>query len=123
MITPDPSQEDFQIPDLTLPASLSPELIEDRQSFLEAVDREYRAREEFERYTSIDTYQRQALKMILAPDVRKAFDLSQEPDSVREAYGKDRFGQAVLLSRRLVEAGCRFVTAEGFNHSEWDIHV
>lgn len=123
MITPDPSQENFSIPDLTLPASVSPELIADRQAFLQVVDREYRSREKFERYQSMDTYQRQALKMILAPDVRKAFDLSQEPDSVREAYGKDRFGQAVLLARRLVEAGCRFVTAEGFNHSEWDTHT
>ena len=123
MIVPDPSQNDFEIPDLTLPKSLSPELISDRQAFLNVVDEEYRKKEEFARFSSIDVYQKQALEMILAPNVRKAFDLSQEPDAVREAYCKTCFGQSVLLARRLVEAGCRFITAEGFNHSEWDIHV
>ena len=122
MIVPDPSKEDFKIPDLTLPKSLSPELLQDRQSFLKVVDHHYRQQEEFARFSKMDTYQEQALRMILSPNVKKAFDLSAEPDRVREAYGKTRFGQSVLLARRLVEAGCRFVTAEGFNHSEWDIH-
>ncbi len=123
MIVPDPSQEDFQIPDLTLPKSLSPELIEHRQSFLKIVDQHYRQKAEFARFVTMDTYQEQALDMVLSSDVRKAFDLSQEPEKVREAYGRGRFGQSVLLARRLVEAGCRFVTAEGYNHSEWDTHV
>ena len=105
-----------------MPKSLSPELIQDRQSFLKVVDHHYRQQEEFARFAKMDTYQEQALRMILSPNVKKAFDLSSEPDQVREAYGKTRFGQSVLLARRLVEAGCRFVTAEGFNHSEWDIH-
>ncbi len=122
MIVPDPSQEDFKIPDLTLPKSLSSDLIQDRQSFLKVVDQHYRQQEEFARFAKMDTYQDQALRMILSPNVKKAFDLSEEPDKVREAYGKTRFGQSVLLARRLVESGCRFVTAEGFNHSEWDIH-
>ena len=122
MIVPDPSQDDFEIPDLTLPKSLSPEVIEDRRRFLQVVDREYRKQEDFARFRSMDAYQKQALEMILAPEVRKAFDLSQEPEKVREAYGRTRFGQALLLARRLVEAGCRFVTAEGYDHSEWDTH-
>ena len=123
MIVPDPSQDDFEIPDLTLPKSLSPELIADRQSFLKVVDEEYRKKEKFARFSSMDVYQQQALEMILSRGVRQAFDLSQEPEKVREAYGKTRFGQSVLLARRLVEAGCRFITAEGFDHSQWDIHV
>ena len=122
MIVPDPSQEDFHLPDLTLPDWLAPRMIEDRRSFLKIVDSLYREKEEFAEFAMMDSYQEQALKMVLSPDVRSAFDLSKEPESVREAYGKDRFGQAVLLARRLVESGCRFVTAEGYNHSEWDTH-
>ena len=122
MIVPDPSQEDFQIPDLVLPKSLSPELIGHRQSFLKIVDQHYRQKEEYSRFDAMDTYQQEALKMVFSPDVKKAFDLSQEPEKIREAYGRGRFGQSVLLARRLVEAGCRFVTAEGYNHSEWDTH-
>jgi hypothetical protein len=122
MIVPDPSQEDFKIPDLTLPKSLSAELIQDRQTFLKVVDHQFRQKEKFARFNKMDSYQEQALRMILSPNVKKAFDLSEESDKVKESYGKTRFGQSVLLARRLVESGCRFVTAEGFNHSEWDIH-
>jgi hypothetical protein len=54
--------------------------------------------------------------------VRDAFDLSKESEKTKEAYGKDSFGQSVLLARRLVEAGSRFVTAAGFPFNAWDSH-
>jgi hypothetical protein len=61
-----------------------------------------------------------------AARARAAFDLSQEPESVRERYGKNRFGQCCLLARRLVEAGVRFVTVNTFltvfDEITWDIH-
>jgi len=122
LVVPDPNQEDFKIPDLTLPKSLTPELIETRQAFLRVVDKRIRDKEEFAEFSNMDAYQEQALRMILAPNVRKAFDLTLEPPKDREAYGRSRFGQSMLLARRLVEAGCRFVTAEGYEHSEWDTH-
>ncbi|MFN0165381.1 MAG: DUF1501 domain-containing protein [Bryobacteraceae bacterium] len=122
LVVPDPSLEDFKVPDLTLPKSLSPELIENRRALLKIVDRKVREKEEFAEFDSMDTYQQQALRMILAPNVRTAFDLTQESAKNREAYGRTRFGQSMLLARRLVEAGCRFVTAEGYEHSEWDTH-
>ena len=60
------------------------------------------------------------------PTVRNAFDLSKEPQSLRERYGMTRFGQCCLLARRLVEAGVRFVTVNTFltvfNEATWDIH-
>ncbi len=56
----------------------------------------------------------------------QAFDLTREPESVRERYGRNRFGQSCLLARRLVEAGTRFVTVNMFqtvfNEITWDIH-
>jgi hypothetical protein len=122
LVVPDPSKEDFKVADLSLPKSLTPELIEHRRSFLQVVDRQYRQVEKAAEVARMDLFTEQALKIILSPDVKEAFDLSQETAKVKDAYGRTRFGQSVLLARRLVEAGCRFVTAEGFNHSEWDTH-
>src|SRR5258708_29308354 len=57
---------------------------------------------------------------------REAFDLSKEPEKVRERYGMTRFGQCCLLARRLIEAGVRFVTVNTFltvfDEITWDIH-
>lgn len=64
----------------------------------------------------------QALNMILSPAVKKAFDLSQESEKTKEAYGRHGLGQSVLLARRLVESGARFVTASGDKYNAWDTH-
>jgi uncharacterized protein (DUF1501 family) len=122
MIIPDPSQPDFSLPDLSLPKSLTMEAIEDRRSLLRIVDGHYRQKEQYAEFAKMDSYVEHALRMILSPEVKKAFDLSQESEKTRESYGRNRFGQSVLLSRRLVEAGCRFVTAAGYKHGQWDTH-
>ena len=54
--------------------------------------------------------------------MREAFDLSSESEQTRDAYGRNGFGQSVLLARRLVEKGSRFVTAAGYKFNEWDTH-
>jgi hypothetical protein len=122
MIVPDPSQKDFHIPDLRLPKTITARAIEDRKSFLKVVDRLYREKEPLAEFGTMDALSRQALAMLLSPKVERAFDLSREPDRIRDAYGRDRVGQSVLLARRLVESGCRFVTASGYRHGQWDTH-
>jgi hypothetical protein len=122
MIVPDPSQEGFHIPDLRLPKTITAETIEHRQSFLKVVDRLYREKEEQAEFGKMDALSRQALGMLLSPNVAKAFDLSREADKLRDAYGRNRVGQSVLLARRLIEAGCRFVSASGYKHGQWDTH-
>ena len=57
-----------------------------------------------------------------SPEVQKAFDLTQEPDRVRDRYGRHRWGQSHLLARRLVEAGVRFVTTVNGPSIIWDTH-
>src|SRR5205085_5543377 len=57
----------------------------------------------------IDASYEKALSMLTSPKVRAAFDLSREPEAVRERYGRTTYGQSCLLARRLVEAGARFV--------------
>jgi hypothetical protein len=77
---------------------------------------------------NLDEYYQRALNLIISGRARSAFDLTQEPDSMRDRYGRNTFGQSCLLARRLVEAGTRVVEviwpkiANSDNHS-WDVHV
>lgn len=123
MEVPDPSQEFFRVPDLNLPESFSAQRIEERRSFLKLVDEFYRSKREIAEFSNMDSFSQQAMNMILSPAVQKAFDLSQETEKTKEAYGRSASGQSVLLARRLVEAGCRFVTAGGYRSGNWDTHA
>src|SRR2546425_11934750 len=105
MCIPDPSKPDFAVTDLSLPKTVSEASVESRSAFLKAVDRRYRALNETVEHADLDAYTAQALKMILTPAVRDAFDLSKESDKMKESYGKDAVGCSLLLARRLVEAG------------------
>ena len=123
MVLPaDPTKENYTVPDLRLPKSISAEAIEDRKTLLNIVDRHYRAKEEIVEFAKMDSFREQALQMILSPHVKKAVDLSRESEKTKNAYGRNRVGQSVLLARRLVEHGCRFVTAAGYTHGQWDTH-
>jgi hypothetical protein len=122
LITPDPMSKDFKLPDLNLPKSITLDRLEDRQTFLKLVDKEYRRKIGIAETCESDTFTQQARNMILSEDVRDAFDLSKESDKMKEAYGRNGFGQSVLLARRLIEAGSRFVTAAGYSFNAWDTH-
>jgi hypothetical protein len=122
MVVPDPSQKDFEIADLRLPKSISVERIEHRRSFLKVWDQIYQQKVKVAENSGMDAFGEQALNMILSPSVRDAFDLSKESEKTKEAYGRDAVGQSVLLARRLVEGGSRFVTAAGYPFSAWDTH-
>lgn len=117
-----PEIKDLRVPDLALPNGLSIERLDDRRAFLSLVDHAYRERVQTAAFADMDQYRSQAYQMILAPAVRKAFDLSLENEKARQAYGTNGFGQSVLLARRLVESGSRFVTACGYKTAAWDTH-
>ena len=123
---PDPNRQDYNIPELSLPGSLTLERIEARNAFLELVDGRYRQAVESTEYANLDEFRQQALNMVLSQSVRQAFDLSREPEKLKDAYGRHMFGQSVLIARRLVEAGSRFVTAFDLKRVEtgrnWDTH-
>ena len=115
-------QGDFSLPDLSLPKSLTPQAIDYRKALLTVVDQHLRQKEAIADFAKMDVFRAQALRMILSPEVKQAFDLSQETAKTKDAYGHHRFGQSVLLARRLVEAGARFVTASGYSGGDWDTH-
>jgi hypothetical protein len=109
LITEDPNSPDFRLPELELPASLSPERLENRREMLKVIDRQAQLLDYSAKARGIDAAYEKALTMLTAPGVRKAFDLSAEPDALRERYGRTTYGQSCLLARRLVEAGVRFI--------------
>jgi hypothetical protein len=95
-----------------------------RASLLEEFDRElavHRGRAGEETGPELfGQFQRQAAELLADPRVRRAFDLGREPAAIRDGYGRNRHGQSVLLARRLVEAGARFVTVYwGRQEQDW----
>jgi hypothetical protein len=123
MAIPDPSRKDFAVADLSLPKAVSEEAVHRRHEFLKVVDRRYRTLYEGAEHANMDRFTAQALKMLLSPRVRDAFDIAKEPEKLRDRYGRDPVGQSALLARRLVEAGARFVTAAGYHSNSWDTHA
>lgn len=69
----------------------------------------------------MDEYGRQALQMTLSRKAQEAFRVDKEPDRLRDAYGRDSFGEKALLARRLVEAGVTFIVVSG-RFGVWDNH-
>jgi uncharacterized protein (DUF1501 family) len=68
---------------------------------------------------ALDEFYQRAYDLVNSQDARRAFDLSKEPDTLKERYGRNSFGMGCLLARRLVEAGTRFVTV---SNGGWDTH-
>jgi hypothetical protein len=120
-ILADPSLDRFSAGDLAPPAAVNNDRQSRRQNVFQTIDGLQRSLDtEPPGFASLDTHYRAALNLIAAPETRRAFDLSQEADRLREAYGRNRLGQSLLLSRRLIEAGVRFVTV---TNGGWDTHA
>jgi len=123
VVESDPNSGGFAVNEFNPPQSFSNARQTGRRGLLQAVDR-YQARGEsqlaFAR--THDKFQSQAFEMITSPKAKNAFDLSREPKSLRDTYGRNRVGQGLLLARRLVEADVRFVTVKGYIRYGWDHH-
>jgi hypothetical protein len=116
----DPNAEDFRIPNLSLADGVSAERLHERARLLGDLDRGAWLPAE----TGDDraVFCEKALALVGTPDAAAAFDLSREPDTVRERYGRHSWGQSHLLARRLVEAGVRFVATVNGPSITWDTH-
>jgi hypothetical protein len=110
LITQDPNSPDFRLPELSLPSGISFERLEQRRELQQLIDTQSRLLEYSSAARGIDEYYNKALAMLHSSRLREAFNLSAEPEKVREAYGRTSYGQGCLLARRLVESGVKFVT-------------
>jgi hypothetical protein len=121
-ILQDPNRPDFRVQALTPPREVPLDRLAGRRGLLEQMRRQGDA--VLGRRT-VDAHQERAFNMILAPTTRTAFDLNAEPARVRDRYGRHKFGQGVLLARRLIERGVPLVTVY-WNGEEvpggWDLH-
>ena len=130
LITEDPNGRDFQLPELSLPANLDADRLNDRRSLQQLVNKQTKFLDFSARAQGIDAYYQKALAMLNSTSVRKAFDLSAEPQSLRQRYGHTTYGQSCLLARRLVEAGVKFVNVyfsssiggQSTTTGGWDTH-
>ncbi len=116
----DPAQKNFQVRDLNLPKGVDDARFARRRSLLETVDHHFRTLEESDAIDSMDAFYQHAYKLISSQKAREAFDLKSEPDALKDEYGRTAAGQRMLLARRLIEGGVRFVslTAGGWDHHD-----
>ncbi len=114
-----PNEENFRVRDLTQPESLGAETARRRQMLLKAVDGLSARIEGNDQILTYDDFSRKAAEMVLSPAAQTAFDISREDAKLRDAYGRNEFGQSCLMARRLVQAGVRFVSV---NYGGWDHH-
>lgn len=115
----DPNAPDFRIGNLSLPLRLAPGAFADRRHLLRELGDSRRLLDLDDQAPAMDAFQRQALELITGDAARTAFDLSREPATLRDAYGRNPLGQRLVLARRLVEAGVPFVMVRTF---DWDDH-
>lgn len=120
VIDSDPNSDKFTVRDITPPSGITLERVDRRKRMLAAVDQLQRQAElQPAAFKALDEQYETALNMITAQETKQAFDIASEDEKLREAYGKNKFGQNCLLARRLIEAGVRFVTV---TDGGWDTH-
>lgn len=128
LITCDPSQADFQVPDLALPAEISGDRFSSRRQLLAALNDGHRQLELAAAGGQFSHHERQAFDLLAGRAARRAFEINEEPDQLHNQYGRNRFGQSLLLARRLVQAGVSLVQVnwtkieEVKNNGSWDTH-
>ena len=119
-IETDPVDPTFQVRDLSLSRYVDQERFKRRKRLLQGADALGEGGQGAGRAATMQAYYEKALELVTSPEAKRAFRIQDEKDTVRDRYGMTSIGQCSLLSRRLVEAGSRFV---GIAHGSWDTHV
>jgi hypothetical protein len=116
----DPNAPDFGMPELAPAADIGIDRLDARKRLIGRLDRYGNDR----RLLEMDNFQARAFDLLTAPATQKAFQLDREPLAVREAYGRNIYGQSTLLARRLIEAGTRVacISWAPDANATWDTH-
>jgi len=118
----DPNAAEFRVENLSLPVGLSVSDLDNRMRLLAQVDRQRAALAATQALGEFGDLQHQAFSVLTASRVSRAFAIDREPDRVRQRYGRHLFGQSLLLTRRLIEAGLPIVQANMGSMNNWDTH-
>ena len=115
----DPANGGFKVRDLDLAQGVDESRFAERRDMRAVVDAHFSALEKSDALEGMDSFYQRAYALMSSSQARAAFDLKAEPDKLRESYGRNAAGQRMLLARRLVEAGVRFVS---LTYGSWDHH-
>jgi len=115
----DPAAGGFSVQDLNLPGGVDAKRFTTRRTMLDAVNQHFVTREKADGIDAMDTFYQRAYSLISSQKAREAFNINAEPAAIRDEYGRNAAGQRMLLARRLVAAGVRFVS---LTYGGWDMH-
>ena len=126
LIKQDPNATDFSIRTFDTAKEVDVSRLAGRKNLLQSLDLFQASAEKQLEFSRVhNAFTEQALGLSTSTKAKQAFDLSKEPGKLRDAYGRNNVGQGMLLARRLVEAGVRFVTIQGYKDTgiyAWDHH-
>jgi hypothetical protein len=115
----DPNAANFTVQNLNLARGLTVQRLDDRRSLVGHFDQARATLDGLAESQAMDRFAQEAFDFVSGPAARRAFDLTKEEPRLRDRYGRHNWGQSTLLARRLVEAGCTFVTV---HFGGWDHH-
>lgn len=119
----DPNSPDYHVPDLLPVPGFTVDRLADRRRLLDQIDGYRRDLNHNLSTRQLTDTQARAFRLATSEETRKAFDVKHEPEKLRDAYGRHTWGQSLLLSRRLVQAGVKFVQVNLGDHvNYWDYH-
>ena len=127
-ITGDPSAPNFVVPNLGLTDQGEVGRIQRKVNLRQKLDTLDRAFDRSGELGALDQFESQALSLLINPETKRAFDLTLEDDATRDRYGRNSWGQQLLMARRLAEAGVDIITTSlngklcGRVHN-WDDHA
>lgn len=125
-VTRDPNHPDFRVDTLEMPADLTLARLDERHTLLGRMETQSRRADRRARSGAMSVYQQRAFDLLRSAQVRRAFAIENETATVRERYGRHTLGQSLLLARRLVESGVRFVNVNdkirNGQLANWDSH-
>jgi len=114
-----PEDPNFKVKDLRIPDNVTLERFDKRKAMLNIINDKFHKDQKSDNLVTLDKFYDNAFNLMSSEEAIKAFDLSLEPENIKELYGKNSAGMRMLLSRRLVEAGVRFIT---MTYGGWDHH-
>ena len=116
----DPANKAFKVRDLSMHEGISQERFDQRRNILSTVDEHFRTLEKSDAISAMDSFYQAAYALVSSASAREAFNLAAEPEKIRNEYGQNDAGQRMLMARRLVEGGVRFVS---LTFGGWDMHA
>jgi hypothetical protein len=120
----DPNAADFHVHNLTLAPGVSSRRMASRRDLLSDLGAQITGNQNLRVFEAMDGFQHQAFDLLTSQHAQRAFQIDREPAKRRDSYGRNIYGQSVLLARRLIEAGTRVVTVSWAPdaNATWDTH-